>query len=50
MKTLQRDLAKISALVDAIKEAKTEAYINPVIADWVLEELNRELIDRVRTR
>ena len=39
MKTIHRDLVKIRALIEAIKEAKIEGYINPVIADWVLEEL-----------
>ena len=39
MKTLQRDLIKLRGLTEAIKQAKIEGYINPVIADWVLDEL-----------
>ena len=39
MKSMHRDLAKIRALIEAIKAAKTAGYINPVLADWVLEEL-----------
>jgi hypothetical protein len=39
MKSIHRDLVKIRALIEAIKEAKIAGYINPVIADWVLEEL-----------
>ena len=39
MKSIQRDLVKIRPLIDAIKEAKKAGYINPVIADWILEEL-----------
>jgi len=45
MKTLQRDLVKVRALIEAIKEAKIEGYVNPVIADWVLDELKGELVD-----
>ena len=39
MKPLHRDLVKIRALTEAIKEAKIAGYINPVLADWILEEL-----------
>ena len=39
MKSIHRDLVKIRALIEAIKEAKKAGYINPVVADWVLEEL-----------
>lgn len=42
MKSIHRDLVKIRALVQAIKEAKLAGYINPVVADWVLEELEEE--------
>jgi hypothetical protein len=39
MKRIHRDPVKIRALIEAIKEAKIAGYINPVLADWVLEEL-----------
>ena len=39
MKSVHPDPAKIRALIEAIKEAKRAGYINPVLADWVLEEL-----------
>ena len=39
MKPIHRDPVKIRALIEAIKEAKIAGYINPVLADWVLEEL-----------
>ena len=39
MKSIHRDLVKIRALIEAIKEAKIAGYVNPVLADWVLEEL-----------
>src|SRR5438445_4088400 len=39
MKPVNRDLVKIRKLIEAIKEAKIAGYINPVVADWVLEEL-----------
>ena len=42
MKSIHRDLAKIRSLIEVIKEAKKAGYINPVIADWVLEELKEE--------
>jgi hypothetical protein len=41
MQLIQRDLVKIRALIEAIKEAKIAGYINPVVADWVLEELTQ---------
>jgi hypothetical protein len=41
MKSIHRDLAKIRALIEAIKEAKIAGYVNPVVADWVLEELKQ---------
>ena len=41
MKSIQRDLAKIRALIEAMKEAKMAGYVNPVLADWVLEELKQ---------
>jgi hypothetical protein len=41
MNSIPRDAAKIRALIDAIKEAKTAGYINPVLAGWVLEELKQ---------
>jgi hypothetical protein len=41
MQLIQRDLVKIRALIEAIKEAKIAGYINPVVADWVLAELTQ---------
>ncbi len=41
MDSIPRDAAKIRTLIDAIKEAKIAGYINPVLADWVLEELKQ---------
>jgi hypothetical protein len=41
MKSAHRDLVKIRALIEAIKEARTAGYMNPVLADWVLEELKQ---------
>jgi hypothetical protein len=48
MKSIHRDLAKIRALIEAIKEAKIAGYVNPVAADWVLEEPSKELVDLVK--
>ena len=39
MKPIHRDPVKIRALIEAINEARIAGYINPVLADWVLEEL-----------
>jgi hypothetical protein len=39
MKSINPDAAKIRALMEAIKEAKKAGYLNPVLAEWVLEEL-----------
>lgn len=39
MKSNNPDAAKIRALMEAIKEAKKAGYLNPVLAEWVLEEL-----------
>ena len=39
MKSINSDPAKIHALIEAIKEAKKAGYLNPVLADWVLQEL-----------
>jgi hypothetical protein len=41
MKSVHLDLVKIRALIEAIKEARITGYINPVLADWVLEELKQ---------
>ena len=49
MKSIHRDLVKIRALIEAIKEAKIAGYVNPVLADWVSwRNSNKELIDQVR--
>lgn len=41
MKSMDRDLVKIRGLTEAIKAAKIAGYVNPVLADWVLEELKQ---------
>jgi uncharacterized protein YfeS len=41
MKSIHRDLVKIRVLIEAIKEAKIAGYVNPVLADWALEELKQ---------